>query len=276
MTTKDLLELEQYAPKDWGARVDYDKWSPTQPTNQLFIHWGGPPVREPAAEGNVNSEKAQLRAYEEFHIDKKGWKGLAYDWAIGQSGTLYRVRGLGRSAAQAGDADVDGVDNNLEGEAILCIIGKGQKPSEAMLETLTKVVKTAKPKQLYGHREGRGTKTECPGPELMDVITNLRASGPQKAPVKKTEPKKAAPAPKKNTLETIVADLGTQRLGARNPAVKRIQALLNLTGSFSLRTDGWYGPRTEGAVEEYQQIKKLAQDGVVGPKTWTSLLTSDL
>lgn len=37
--------------------------------------------------------------------------------------------------------------------------------------------------------------------------------------------------------------------------------------------DGRFGPRTARAVRSYQQQKGLAADGVVGPRTWTAMLT---
>ena len=37
--------------------------------------------------------------------------------------------------------------------------------------------------------------------------------------------------------------------------------------------DGRFGPKTARAVQDYQQQKGLAADGVVGPRTWTAMLT---
>lgn len=174
MGLPELFELPQVSPAGWRARIDYDDWKPKPGTTQLFIHWGGSAVPAKVAAGDLEAERAQLRNYERYHLDTHGWRGLAYDWAIGNSGTLYRVRGLGQSAATSGDVDRDGYSNNVEGEALLFIIGTGTRPSTKALATGRKVIAALGYRQIYGHREARGTQTSCPGPDLMRWIDQVR------------------------------------------------------------------------------------------------------
>lgn len=63
----------------------------------------------------------------------------------------------------------------------------------------------------------------------------------------------------------------TLRKGDKGTAVMALQALLKAAGH-SLTVDGDFGPATKAAVLAYQKSKKLAQDGVVGAKTWAALL----
>ena len=67
----------------------------------------------------------------------------------------------------------------------------------------------------------------------------------------------------------------TIRLGSVGAGVELVQYELSrvLILSGSQDVDGQLGPRTAQAVRDYQQLKALAVDGVVGPRTWTAMLT---
>ncbi|MDD5175744.1 MAG: N-acetylmuramidase family protein [Sterolibacterium sp.] len=56
--------------------------------------------------------------------------------------------------------------------------------------------------------------------------------------------------------------------------VRRLQDQLAAAG-FEVETDGWYGPKTEQSVREYQQRKGLVADGIAGQKT-LDLLSGNL
>lgn len=54
--------------------------------------------------------------------------------------------------------------------------------------------------------------------------------------------------------------------------VREIQAAMNRTNLHpKLYVDGFFGPRTEAAVDGYQGAQKLVVDGIVGPRTYASL-----
>ncbi len=54
-----------------------------------------------------------------------------------------------------------------------------------------------------------------------------------------------------------------------NESVKLLQSRLNEIGAH-LTVDGFFGPKTEAAVKDFQRKGNLV-DGVVGPKTWSLL-----
>ena len=92
---------------------------------------------------------------------------------------------------------------------------------------------------------------------------NSRPEPPQEAP----KPPQAAPADC-----TVVLPLLAK--GSTGEAVSTAQELLWIHG-FSCGTDGRgsFGAFTQNAVVKYQITHGLADDGVIGSNTWTSLLT---
>ena len=62
--------------------------------------------------------------------------------------------------------------------------------------------------------------------------------------------------------------------GNRGKEVVDIQTRLSALGYFlgSEGADGFFGPHTEAAVRQFQQVRLLLADGVVGDNTWTELV----
>lgn len=58
--------------------------------------------------------------------------------------------------------------------------------------------------------------------------------------------------------------------GAAGSDVVQLQQHLNSCGAH-LVVDGKFGPRTEEAVMNFQRVRGLVQDGIVGPKTWAAV-----
>ena len=71
-----------------------------------------------------------------------------------------------------------------------------------------------------------------------------------------------------------MASAPTLRSGHRGPDVARLQALLIEHGS-EIKADGDFGPKTEAAVERFQEDRGLYADGIVGTMTWAELLKTD-
>lgn len=54
--------------------------------------------------------------------------------------------------------------------------------------------------------------------------------------------------------------------------VQRLQRALNRRG-YTLAADGEFGPQTDAAVRMFQRRHGLKDDGIVGPRTWSALLS---
>lgn len=72
----------------------------------------------------------------------------------------------------------------------------------------------------------------------------------------------------------VKATLKTVRKGDSGDFVELAQVLLNIhkCNCGKSGADGKFGSDTEKAVKTFQKLNKLAEDGIVGPKTWAKLL----
>jgi len=68
-----------------------------------------------------------------------------------------------------------------------------------------------------------------------------------------------------------VAGEPTLRWGSQGDAVVDLQARLTALGYDVGAADGQFGPRTDGAVRQFQADHGLVVDGIVGPNTWAAL-----
>lgn len=63
----------------------------------------------------------------------------------------------------------------------------------------------------------------------------------------------------------------TIKKGSKGATVKEMQELLNKYG-YGLKTDGYFGELTEGALKDFQRSHGLIPDGICGKKTWNILI----
>lgn len=237
------------SPQQWGAVVDYDgkSWTPWIP-DKFVVHWGGSPVRVGAEQGIRAEEEAQLRSWEYFHMEVQGWLGIAYNWAIGNSGTLYRLRGENRSAATSGDEEPDGIPENHEGIAVVFIIGLGQLASDAALDTFRLFYAErglgAGIDRVIRHKDA--SATTCPGDQLSEWV----AAGEY-----------ADDLEGENVLS----------IGATGPAVTDFQSALQRWAEAEglpdplpeFGADGDFGSETQAAVQTFQEAKQLGVNGSI-------------
>lgn len=77
--------------------------------------------------------------------------------------------------------------------------------------------------------------------------------------------------------DTCMIEVKLCKNGNKNETVKSVQSILYGKGfkgsnGKALALDGDFGPNTLYAVKSFQRANNLADDGVVGPKTWAKLL----
>ena len=114
---------------------------------------------------------AVLRIYEQSHLSRgPHWRAIAYNYTVGQSGKIGRLRGNNPSGATSGDYENDGIRENAEAVAILANLGGDQVPSAAMLGSISRIIElNPHLRPVIGHRDVKGN-TRCPGPILLDWV----------------------------------------------------------------------------------------------------------
>lgn len=138
------------------------------------LHWPGMGNRRLFAQADVASA---LRGWQDYHMDDRGWSDIAYQVAVDQAGRAWQLRGLTTRSGANGDAAA-----NLAYGAILLVLGTGETPTGAMINTTRQVV--ADFRRLYPkatairpHSAVRtqytGAGTDCPG----DAARGLIAAG---------------------------------------------------------------------------------------------------
>ncbi len=227
---------EAVSPSSWGAAVDYDtkSWTPWNP-DKWVLHWGGGTYSTAG-----KTEESVLQGWESFHINGQGWLGIAYNWAIGNSGTLYRLRGDNRSGATSGDYESDGIPENHEAAAVVVLVNTPDQVSEAAFETFRSMFARVPELDLViGHKDVKGA-TSCPGPQISEFISTQSY--------------------KEGTSEMALAK------GAKGKAVGHYQEALLAWNSAALPVYGAdedFGGETETWVKEFQDAWDLAITGVI-------------
>lgn len=165
----------------------------------VAIHWNGPAVPAKAYAGDQDAIKAYLRGVWAYHVRTNGWSDIAYNVAVDTNGDAWDLRGLKYQSAANGDEKV-----NDEYLAILCIVGKGQKPTQAMYDGVRKQVARFRrhyptKNAIVGHMDIRPGGTDCPGGWLENHVRKGWFR-PLPTPTPPPPPPPPPPAPK-----TIVA-----------------------------------------------------------------------
>lgn len=153
--------MELVTRYEWGARQpkSITRFTPGQlPTPDLILHHAG----------TSGGGAARVRAIQNFHMDSRGWRDIAYHYLIDSDGTVFE----GRTWGVVGGATKG---HNMTSHAV-CMLGNfnNEQPTPEAVDALIEVVQ-------WGHREGyvpleitgghRDYRpTTCPGSNLYTLI----------------------------------------------------------------------------------------------------------
>lgn len=126
--------------------------------------------------------------------------------------------------------------------------------------------------QLWAHGEGT-RKTEQTGGRWITYVA--RSMGTKRGVVAFRPKPSASPAPAPSSASAYMPASTTPGFMPGSRTLRRGDEgsdVYYLQGRLGVQIDGKFGPGTENAVRTYQGTHGLSPDGVVGPKTWRSLL----
>ena len=215
------MNPEIIARAGWGAQPPTSTTALEGDSEGWIIHWLGDPM-------TVAGDAQILRSVQRYHMEHNGWSDIGYNFAVGQDGRLYELRGWDVAGAHAGTRRI-----NRRSHGLLFIIAKGQQPSPAARASAEALIAT-RPGRVRPHGEVRPGGTECPGPDLIRfaAVNDRYRNEPKENPVNQIE-------------------LDPQQ-------VAELQQLLNDHGNAGLAVDGVFGPLTLSAAVGYvHQAKNL-------------------
>jgi hypothetical protein len=255
-------------PRSVSYNVDPDRGG-------VAVHYGGN-GGPPADHGNCIK---RWRAWQNFHMDSRGWVDIAYNFGYCNHGYVFAGRGYGvRSAAQGTN------DGNQRYLAAVWIGGGNAAPSQAALDALEWIIS-----QVRKHGGGDDVRphrsfhsTSCPGNYLAKFAVSLSGKtigSTTSKPKPKSKTTAKAPVfplprgwyfgPKSGPRESVSGYY------SHRSNLKRWQQQMRNRG-WRIGVDGLYGPETADIVKAFQKEKRLGVDGLIGPKTWAAAWTAPI
>jgi len=252
---------------------------------------------------NITELKARAKSYNDYH-SKKSWaetiktKGefgypyIEYHYMIAKDGSLLQVQDEKYVLYHAGDNFRGNLSFNLHGIAVVLDGNyETEKPTEAMMETLVKLIRDIQKRykidaRVRGHKETSQPPTACPGKNigtsgsgwLKSVISNVNDKN---YPPKPEQPPQAPVVPSncekqekeildlKQKIDTLEHELGAKNreLNIRNAETEELKRSLTEIGD-KFTTLSIEKNRIENdynkSVEELNLIKASRFFGVLG------------
>ena len=184
-----------------------------------------------------------------------GWSGIGYNFFVRKDGSVYR----GRPEYAVG-AHTSG--HNYESVGI-CFEGNYQTEKtmpEAQLKAgqeLIAYLRGKYPKAVV-MKHGDFNATDCPGKDFpFDALL---------------EGSKGLEVKVESDSNTAGITFPTVKKGSKDAFVLIVQTRLK-NKNYTLEADGIFGDVTEAKVKKHQKKRGLTADGVVGAKTWKTLLS---
>jgi hypothetical protein len=206
-----------------------------------------------------------VHAFERHHL-AKGWDGIAYNWLVDETGTIYEGRGWEARGAATKRWNAKSIS--------VCFTGHGDvEPREQVLESFQTLIREAQTRfngTLWVSTHRRKGATTCPGHWLSGWV-----EGGMAAAIRPTDTDWAGIVRYFHDLQEQVRQWPLGRrwpLMRRGEPVRLVQARLGDRGFDPGPADGIFGRRTKKAVKQFQETQGfLKVSGVVDGDTFGAL-----
>lgn len=240
----------------WGARPPKNApvAMPAANVARTFVHHGASPVTH-----GIPAGIQAVRAYQNFHMDSRGWNDIAYSFLVDDDGNVYEGRGWFIVGAHT-------LNYNSVSHAV-CWIGNTEQPSDAALVSINQLISEAAARvgrTLMVQPHSAVYETTCPG----DLLRAWLAAG------RPTTGAPSAPEP------PAVTGSKTLKIGNTGAAVLQVQKRLNAhsvnDARLVVKEDSSFGPQTDAAVRVFQTDVGIGVSGEVDPQTLAALNTAPI
>lgn len=264
--------------RDWTSRAPKGTTAlVASAVRYIAIHW-------PGSNGSLSptNTAGYLRGWQDYHMDVRGWRDIAYNEAVDQQGEAWTCRG------ENADGSVSGMGGKVY--SILAVLGTNDSPTEDMLVTIAARAAAALKRypnaKIVGHRDLKST--ECPGADVYAWLKQGMPTGTGTTTPTLPKPPTSGgviPAfplpgdryyfgPRTGPVRSVSGYYHTRSNGKRgHDGLATWQSRAKALGLYTGGVDGLYGPLTESAAKAVQRRAKLAGDGLIGPATWPATWT---
>lgn len=160
----------------WGSTQRYPDTDSFNPA-YVVAHWGGGTSQIPAA-----GEDDRLRIWQRYHVQSRGMRDIAYNYAVGDSGLVYRCRGLNPGGhTKSSDLTPEGRPFNSASIGVVWVGGAADAdgPSPRALAAMQRVCDAAD-LSVWTHKQAKqfnGSDTACPGPAWIQWVNDYEPGG---------------------------------------------------------------------------------------------------
>ena len=157
---------------EWGARPPKYRYNLSTPTPRLWLHHAAGAIL-PGDDSVSDADLRRIRSIQNYHMDKRGWSDIAYNFLVDPDGNIFEGRG----------ADIKGGHTYGENSVShgICVMGNydNQLVDSDLPDRLVEFVRFGYQQSWWplgftgGHKDAPEAETSCPGRYLYRLLPEI-------------------------------------------------------------------------------------------------------